>query len=144
MTIVRRNYMVPELENLFNNVFKSGFFNEDREELSTLPAVNVKENEDGFVLEVAAPGYEKDNFDISVENGIMTISATTEEKKEEKEENYTKREFNYTSFHRSFRLPEDTVDESTIKASYKNGILEVFIGKKEEVKPKPPKTIKVS
>jgi HSP20 family protein len=144
MTIVRRNYMMPELENLFNNVFRSGLFNEEREELSTLPAVNVKENEDGFVLEVAAPGFEKENFDISVENGIMTISATAETKKEEKEDNYTKREFNYTSFHRSFRLPEDTVDESTIKAAYKNGILEVFIGKKEEVKPKPPKTIKVA
>ena len=143
MTIVRRNYMMPELENLFNNVFKNNFF-EREEELTTLPSVNVKETEDGFVLEVAAPGYEKENFDIEVENGIMTISATTEDKKEEKEENYTKREFNYTSFHRSFRLPEDTVDESTIKASYKNGILEVFIGKKEEVKPKPPKTIKVS
>ena len=144
MTIVRRNYMMPELENLFNNVFKNRLFDTEDEELSTLPSVNVKENEDGFVLEVAAPGYEKENFDISVENGILTISATTEEKKEEKEENYTKREFNYTSFHRSFRLPEDTVDESTIKATYKNGILEVFIGKKEEVKPKPPKTIKVS
>jgi len=143
MTLVRRNYMMPELENLFNNVFKNNFF-EREEELTTLPSVNVKETEDGFVLEVAAPGYEKENFDIEVENGIMTISATNEEKKEEKEENYTKREFNYTSFHRSFRLPEDTVDESTIKASYKNGILEVFIGKKEEVKPKPPKTIKVS
>ena len=57
MTIVRRNYMMPELENLFNNVFKSGFFENENEELNTLPAVNVKENEDGFVLEVAAPGF---------------------------------------------------------------------------------------
>ena len=144
MTLVRREYMMPELENLFNNVFGGGFLSKEPEDVSTLPAVNVKENEDGFVIEVAAPGYEKENFDISVENGVLTVSGTSEEEKEEKEERYTKREFGYTSFHRSFRLPEDTVDESTIKASYKNGILEVFIGKKEEVKPKPPKSIKVS
>lgn len=137
--------MVPELGNLFNNVFRNEFFNSDvaGDDLNTLPAVNVKENEDSFIIEVVAPGFKKENFEVSVENEVLTISATEEEKKEEKKDNYTKREFNYSSFTRSFHLPKDMVDESTIKGNYKDGILEVYLGKKEEVKPKPARMIEV-
>ncbi len=147
MTLIRRNNdMMPELGNLFNNVFRNEYFNSDvaGDDINTLPAVNVKENEDNFVIEVVAPGFKKENFNVSIDNGVLTISATEEEKKEEKKKNYTKREFNYASFTRSFRLPENVIDESTIKGNYKDGILEVFLGKREEVKPKPARSIKVS
>jgi len=146
MTLVRRNnYMMPELGSLINNVFRNDFFNSDvaGDDITTLPAVNVKENEDSFVIEVVAPGFKKENFNISIDNGVLTISATEEEKKEEKTENFTKREFNYSSFDRSFRLPDNVIDESTIKGNYEDGILEVFLGKREEVKPKPARMIEV-
>ncbi len=146
MTLVRRNnYMMPELGSLINNVFRNEFFNSDvaEDDVATLPAVNVKENEDNFIIEVVAPGFKKDNFNVSIDKGVLTISATEEEKKEEKKENFTKREFNYSSFTRSFRLPDNVIDESTIKGNYKDGILEVFLGKREEVKPKPKRMIEV-
>ncbi len=138
--------MMPEFEGLMNNVFRNEFFNSDvaGDDINTLPAVNVKENEDNFVIEVVAPGFKKENFEVAIDNSVLTISATEEEKKEEKKKNYTKREFNYASFTRSFRLPENIIDESTIKGNYKDGILEVFLGKREEVKPKAARMIKIS
>jgi len=110
---------------------------------TTLPSVNIKESEDGFEVEVAAPGFDKKDFNIELDNDILTISSEkTVENETAEGERYTKKEFSYQSFTRSFNLPED-VDAEKITAKYKNGILSVVIPKKEEAKPKPVKQIKV-
>jgi HSP20 family protein len=108
-----------------------------------LPAVNIKETEDAYYLDFAAPGYKKDDFIIELNNDVLTVSSEKKIEKEDKEDNFTKKEFSYESFTRSFNLPE-LVEGDNIKATYKNGVLEVKIPKKEEAKLKPVKQIKVS
>lgn len=101
--------------------------------ISEVPMVNVKETKDDYMLELAAPGMTKDDFDIEMDNHHLTISYEKEEEEKEEEANFTRREYNYNSFCRSFILPED-VDEATIDAKYENGMLKVMLPKKEEVK----------
>lgn len=116
---------------------------------STLPAVNVKENENEYLIDVAAPGLKKDDFKLSYDNGKLTISS---EKKEESEdsrklsggEKVTRREFSYQSFQRTFNVPENVVNAEGIKAKYEDGILHVTLPKLDEVKPKPAKQIEIS
>ncbi|RLD55819.1 MAG: Hsp20/alpha crystallin family protein [Bacteroidetes bacterium] len=111
---------------------------------TTLPSVNIKENTDEYVVEVAAPGFDKKDFNIEVENDTLIISSEKKVKTEEKDdERVTKREFSYQSFTRSFALPV-LVEREKIKAKYDNGILNILIPKKEEAKPKPPKRIEIS
>jgi HSP20 family protein len=107
----------------------------------TLPSVNIKETEKEFILEMAAPGLERKDFKIEVENNVLSISAEKEEKKEEKTEDYTRKEFAYNSFSRTFTLP-DNVKEN-IDAKYENGILMIAIPKKEITPVKPAKKILV-
>ncbi|HXB41049.1 MAG TPA: Hsp20/alpha crystallin family protein [Bacteroidia bacterium] len=94
-------------------------------------AVNIKEDEKNYHLEFAVPGFEKEEFKINFENQLLTISAEKKNEAKEENKNYTRREFAYNSFQRSFTLPE-SVQENSIKAEYKNGILTVNIPKKEE------------
>lgn len=108
-----------------------------------LPKVNVKESPDCYLVEMAAPGMNKTDFEINLENKILTISSSTEKKKIEDNEHYTRKEFGYSVFKRSFNIP-DSIDENKIEAKYKDGILNVYLPKKEEAKPKPSKIIKVS
>jgi HSP20 family protein len=124
------------LADFFDN---DAFFDSDLIRKEWVPAVNIKENEKDFEIELAAPGLNKKDFKISVANGMMTISSEKEEKTEEEKENYTRREFSYRSFRRSFRLPEN-VDENKIKASYQNGVLMLKVAKSV---PGPVKTTKV-
>lgn len=98
------------------------------------PAVNVMETPDAFKLEVAAPGFEKTNFQINVENDHLTISGQREDAQPAEGEKVTRREFRYASFQRSFKLPK-TVNHEAIVAVYENGILNITIPKKEEAKP---------
>ncbi len=115
----------------------------DRPGIST-PAVNVKETNDNFTIEVAAPGLDKKDFKVDVDNNVLTISSEKEFKNEEKEEGrYMRREFSYASFTRSFSLPE-AVEAEKIKAKHKDGILMITIPKREEAKRKPPKQIEIS
>ncbi len=107
------------------------------------PAVNVIETGDEFRIEVAAPGLEKKDFNIDLDGRMLTISSEKEFNKEEKEERFMRREFGYTRFSRSFSLPE-LVDVDKIKASHKNGILNISIPKMEQAKQKPPKQIAIS
>lgn len=110
---------------------------------STLPSVNIKEDNDGFEVEVAAPGMEKGDFNIELNNNTLTISSEKEIKNETNEgQAYTRREFSYQSFRRSFALP-NSVDSEKIKAKYENGILNIVIPKREEVKPKPKRLIEI-
>ena len=99
---------------------------------TTVPAVNIHENKDHFMVEVAAPGLTKEDFTVNIENHVLTISAEKEEKKEEKEGNkLTLREFNFTSFKRSFTVP-NTVLADNISATYANGVLKLKLPKMQE------------
>jgi len=126
----------------------SDFFDDDRLFNSpwlrgqSMPAVNVKENEKNYEVELAAPGFNKGDFNISLEQGVLTISAEKKEETEKKEDRYTRREFGYTSFSRSFTLPKNTSEED-VKASYENGVLRLSIAKKDEKESRPRKAIEI-
>ncbi|WP_223883330.1 MULTISPECIES: Hsp20/alpha crystallin family protein [Arenibacter] len=105
--------------------------------------VNIKETAEAYFVEMAVPGLNKSDFKIDIDNQVLSISAELEEESEDKQENYTRREFGYSSFKRSFNLPE-TVNEEHIEAKYNEGILSVHLPKKEEAKQKPVRTIKIS
>jgi len=145
MSLVRFTNQLP---GLFDHFFDNDLFDWSNRNYSTnnttLPAVNIKEGKDGFEVEMAAPGLEKKDFKIELNGDMLTISSEKKVEKETKEEeHFSKREFSYQSFSRTFTLP-NTVDEEKIKAKYQNGILKVFIPKKEEAKPKPAKKIAIS
>lgn len=101
--------------------------------MMTVPAVNIVENKNDYTVSLAAPGMKKDDFNIDVEGNMLTISCEKEEKKEEKDEKFTRKEYNYSSFSRSFTLPEE-VNKENIEAVYDNGLLKLMLPKKEEVK----------
>jgi len=111
---------------------------------TSLPAVNVKETEDDFIIELAAPGMNKKDFKVSLNNNILTISSEIKDEKEESNDNYTRKEFSYQSFQRSFTVPENTVNGEKISAKYNEGILNIVLPKREEVKPQPEREIKIS
>ncbi|TXC78510.1 Hsp20/alpha crystallin family protein [Luteibaculum oceani] len=137
MTIVKRNNgLLPD--------FFSSLLNEDwpitngvSDGALSVPAVNIRENEKGFMLELAAPGYAKEDLKIDLDDRLLTLSAEIKEERNssssnENPEKFTRREFNYSSFKRSFTLPE-TIDESNIEASYQDGLLKVSLPKKAEL-----------
>ena len=134
MTLIRRN------NHFFPSIW-SDFMNDNWERTATdnksvsIPAVNVKDNEDKFVVELAAPGLKKENIQINLENKLLTISAEEKSEKTEKDDNsdYTRKEFNYSSFSRSFTLPE-IVESDNISASYQDGVLSITIPKAEKQK----------
>ncbi|HOR39340.1 MAG TPA: Hsp20/alpha crystallin family protein [Paludibacteraceae bacterium] len=109
---------------------------------TTLPAVNIKENGEAFEIDVAAPGYEKSDIKIEMNEDLLTVSSNKKLDEEKTEGEYTKREFSYQSFLRTFTLPK-TVDAEKISAVYENGILKITIPKKEEAKVKPARTIDI-
>lgn len=110
---------------------------------SRVPAANITENDNQFDIELAAPGMNKKDFKVNVQNGNLVISAEKEEEKEEKEKDYCRKEYNYSSFRRSFSLPE-SVNADAVKAEYKDGILKLTVPKKEEAKKQPKKEIAIS
>lgn len=140
------NNLYPTRYNRFYNddVFNDMFNWNNRQVANTRsasPSVNIKENENGYVLELATPGLKKEDFKVELNNDILTISA--EKKEEENDEKFNKREFSSFSFESSYTLPE-TANGEDIKANYENGILAVSIPKKEEAKPKPKVEIAIS
>jgi len=119
------------------------FINQDWNHISaTLPAANIIEADDHFNIELAAPGKKKSDFTIKLDEGVLTISSETETKSTEKDDNFTRKEFGYSSFKRSFNIPE-TISDDKISASYKEGILTVSLPKKEEALPQPKKLISI-
>jgi len=110
---------------------------------STIPAVNIKENHDSFIIEVAAPGMTKDNFSVNLDGDSLLITSEMKDEKHEDQTNYSRREFSYQSFQRSFTIPQGSVDGDKICAKYTDGILLITLPKKEEVKPKPTKRIDI-
>lgn len=112
---------------------------------TTVPSVNIRETDKAYEVEVAAPGLEKNNFKVELDNDMLMISAQKETKNEEKDKegNYTRREFSYESFQRSFQLPEDMVEKDKISAAYKDGILHITVPKSTEAKIKSSRVIEI-
>jgi len=108
-----------------------------------VPAMNVKETDDMFEIEIAAPGFNKKDFDVSIDNGILKIRAENKDEMEKKEEGYTRKEFNYNSFYRSFTLPENVNEEEMIDATYKRGILKLVLNKLHVDESTPKRVIEV-
>jgi len=123
-----------------NRIFNGN--NENNFEIN--PSINVKDNKENYEIEMAAPGLTKDDFNITIEDGVLTVSAEKEEKSEEKQEGYLCKEFSYNTFSRSMILPEMVDENKEVKAQYKDGILKLMLHKKPEAKPKLAKTVKVS
>ncbi len=144
MSLVKFSHQMPSL---FDRFFENDMFDWSNRNFSdtntTLPAVNIKEDKDGFEVEMSAPGFEKGDFKIELNNSLLTISSEKKIENETKEgQQFTRREFSYQSFSRAFTLPE-TVEGEKIATKYENGILSINIPKKEEAKPKPVKQIKI-
>jgi len=145
MLLVRNSNQTPSL---FNRFFDGEMFDWNNRNFSntntTLPSVNIKDNTDAFTVEVAAPGFEKGDFKIELNRNVLTVSTEKEVQNETKEgEVFTKREFSYQSFSRSFTLPQ-IADGDKIGAAYDKGILTVVIPKREEAKPKPARMIEIN
>jgi len=126
----RDNFFSPNLDNLlrFDDVFKDDFFEDD----SLMPAMNVKEHKNDFEIEFAAPGFNKKDFEVSIEKDVLHVYGEKKEEEDIEEEDYSRKEFNYKSFKRSSSLPTSVDLDQDVKASYKNGILKVRLLKKED------------
>jgi HSP20 family protein len=128
---------------LMDRLFNADKFHRDFSETNlSSPLVNIKQAEDKYSVEMSVPGFDKNDFNIELNENELIISSEKEENKEQEGEKYTRKEFSYQSFRRSFTLPE-TVDGDKISAQYKDGVLYVDIPKREEAKPKLPKQIAV-
>ena len=150
MTLARRNgNLFNSLPGLFDDFFTKDLMDWSNSNFSvtgtTVPAVNVKETADSFVVEMAAPGMKKEDFKVELNNNVLTISSEQKQEHEEKEnERFTRKEFSYQSFQRSFQLSREAVDADNIQAKYENGVLHLVIPKREEVKQKPSRLINIS
>ncbi|WP_395044792.1 Hsp20/alpha crystallin family protein [Flavobacterium sp.] len=143
MTLLKSNgNLIPfGMDNFFtNDLFDNQWL--EKKLKHTLPAVNIKENKNEFNIEFASPGFTKKDFKIDLNENVLTISAEKEIEKNEENDNFTRKEFSYNSFSRSFTLPQ-TVNAEKIDAKYNDGILKLSIPKKEEAKLLPKKEIKV-
>ncbi|GAB4453679.1 MAG: hypothetical protein OHK0036_16760 [Bacteroidia bacterium] len=144
--IVKHENSIPTFKNLIETFFENDFpvwgTSISRFIGSTIPSANIKETEDAFQIELGVPGVKKEDIKVDLEDNVLTISSEQKEEKTEEKENYTRREFNYSSFSRSFTLP-DIVDAEKITAEYKDGILNINIPKKESVIKKAQKRIEI-
>ena len=140
--MIRRKAMLPNFSDEFfgDNMFARFF---EAPANTTMPAVNIKEGKEDFTIEVAAPGFEKKDFKIDLNNNVLEISSEKEVNNEESNERLMRSEFQYSSFKRFFTLP-NTVESEKINATYKDGILNVVIPKKEEAKVRPVRQITIS
>ncbi len=129
------------LQDFFNQdtFINDDFFNLEK----TMPSMNIKEHDDDFEIELAAPGFEKKDFKITMKDDVLEVSAERKEEESEKKEEYTRREFSYNSFKRTMQLPNSVDQEKDAKATYKNGILRLKLLKREEAKEKQKKMIEV-
>jgi HSP20 family protein len=128
-------------DDFFRSALLGDIFNDEARFQS--PAVNIAENDNDFNIEVAAPGFEKDDFKIHLDHNVLTISSEKETAPVENKPDFKRREFNYSSFKRSFSLP-DVINSEKISAVYKNGILSIQIPKREEAKVKPAREIEIA
>lgn len=143
MTLIKRVHNgYPTFPNWLEDFFSNVNLDNGLKLNSTVPSVNIKEEDDIFEIAFAAPGLTKKDFSINIDNDVLTVKSETENNEEENNTNFTRKEFSYTSFQRSFTLPE-SADSEKIKADYKNGILTIEIPKREEAKVKPAREIAI-
>jgi HSP20 family protein len=146
-TLVRQSgTMFPTLPSLLEDFFNRDWLDStlaNGNYSASLPAVNVRETNDNYIIDVAAPGMKREEFKVELDNNVLTISSQKDQKQDQTEESgiYARREFNYQSFQRSFTLPENKVEGEKISARYVDGILNITVPKKDEAKIKPTKQI---
>jgi len=148
MSLIKRSGdQFPTFPALFDDFFGRELFNWGNNNFSststTVPSVNIRENKDAFDVELAAPGMQKSDFQIRLDGNTLTIASLKQHSDEDKQENYSRKEFSYQSFQRSLLLPKDVVDEEGISARYENGLLQLTIPKKEAAKKKEPRLIEI-
>jgi HSP20 family protein len=136
------------MTNLFDDLFSRDLWNwglaNNSTTNTTIPAVNIKESADNYEVEMAAPGMRKEDFKVELDGNNLTISSEMQNQQEEKEgERYTRREYSYQSFQRTFTLPRNVVDVDQINAKYEDGVLRLLIPKREEARQKPPRMIEI-
>ena len=137
MTLVKfnpekvNNSLLPGFNDVFETIFNDTFFNDRM--ISRVPAANISETADHYHVELAAPGLKKEDFKLSLDRNVLSVSVERRNENTNEQKNYNKREYSYTSFVRSFTLP-DSADYNRIEASYTDGVLKVDIAKKEEAK----------
>ena len=140
MNMIRKT--TPWFPSLFDEFFTRDFGIDLAPRTHQTPAVNIIEKDNAFHLELVAPGKEKKDFDVELEEDTLTISTTAENEIVQNDTQFTRREFDYASFTRSFRIPE-TIDTKNIKANYKNGLLSIVLPKRKEAIPEPKKQIEI-
>lgn len=146
MSLIKRNE--NWLPSVFDDMFKTDWLGGTTNVNSigtSIPAVNIKESDDSFNVMVAAPGKSKEDFNIELDNDVLTISSEEKRENETSEDNgrFTRKEFSYSTFKRAFSLP-DSVDSAKISASYNNGVLEIALPKKEEAKVQAKRMIEIA
>jgi HSP20 family protein len=127
----RNSSLLPGFNDVFDTIFNDTVFNDRM--VTRVPAVNISETENNYHVELAAPGLKKEDFKLNLENNILNVSVEQSGNHEDNQKNYSKREYSYSSFVRSFTLPE-SADDSQIDATYSDGILRIDIAKREEAK----------
>mgnify|MGYP001553714977 CR=1 FL=1 len=127
----RNNTLLPGFNDVFESIFNDTFFSDRM--VTRVPAVNISETENNYHVELAVPGLKKEDFKLSLEQNVLTISVEQSNEQQDNQKNYSKREFSYSSFVRSFTLPE-SADDNNINATYTDGILSIDIAKREEAK----------
>lgn len=131
MAIVNwNNGFFPSVNSLFDDILSRNNWPSREVEVS-IPAVNVSESDDAYTLELVAPGKSKEDFNIQVKNNSLIISSETEHSEEEETKQYTRKEYNFSSFRRQFQLPPNATDEH-ITANYENGLLTVTVPKQQK------------
>lgn len=130
MSLIKRNNSLWGFSPMLSDFFGADDLTFDRLwKKDWVPAVNISEDDKKFEIEFAAPGMRKEDFKVNIENGVLRVSAERKEEKEEKKKNYTRQEYSYNSFSRSFTLPENAKEED-IKANYQDGVLRLNVAKK--------------
>lgn len=129
--------LVRNYDSLFNEFFNNSY------PAAVTPSANIRESESAYSIELAVPGFTKDDFKIEVRDRVLEVSSLSESTNEEKAENYLRREFTVSTFRRTFRLPR-TVESDQISAVYENGVLKLDLPKKEEAKMKEPRLISIN
>ncbi|QQR99043.1 MAG: Hsp20 family protein [Sphingobacteriales bacterium] len=137
-TLVRTHRNTPTTTNFFDDFFVRDFFgfpNAESKSPKTIPAVNVKETEHEFIVDVAIPGVKKEDVKVELNENVLTISSEVKKEEGEQQEIYTRKEFSYTTFKRSFTIDNDAIDTEKIDAKVDNGVLSVHLSKKAKVEP---------
>lgn len=127
----KNNVLLPGFNDIFESFVNDSFISDRM--VTRVPAANISETPDHFHVELAAPGLKKEDFKLNLDKNMLSISVEQRSENNEDQKNYSKREYSYSSFVRSFTLPE-TADDNSIEAEYTDGILKINIAKKEEAK----------